>query len=408
MEVINDPGLAGLWGHSLGQGLQILAQGKVQQMQQQSARAKTFQALKSLGAPNEEASAMAMMPEKLQEKMLPNYITALARQRSENPQELQMQQAQNGLAALQGQSQAAPMQEISPMEPRAGLASIPTAQQNAQQFTKQLGVGKGEEVLNKVMQQAQPQQPQVQPEQETPIQQATQQMGKGVAPKSKKVSALGAMTPKEKMDLFKYSKKERKEILEGEKSANDSIRTLDRMEELNKGGKLINPILYKGLTKLGLDIQGLMNADTQEFEKLTTEFLKGMKSIFGARVSNIEMQQFVKGIPSLMQTPAGREAVIRNMRTVAQGAKIKANAMRDIMKENGGTPPLDLEERISERIDPQMNELSDNFRQGIEAPKAGDRLTSLPPAASFASGSIITNKKTGQRMKSDGSKWVKV
>jgi hypothetical protein len=406
MQVINETNPGGALGAAFGQGLAALAQSKMQQMQGKQSQDKTFQALKALGAPDEEASAMAMMPEKLQEKIFPNYITALARQRSEQPQEQQMQQPQNGLAALQGQAQAAPMQEISPMEPKAGLANIPTAQQNAQQFTKQIGVGKGAEVLNQVMQQAQ--QPQVQPQQETPIQQATQQIEKTVTPKVKKVSALAATTPKEKLELFKYSKAERKEILEGEKAANDSIRTLDRMEELNKGGKLINPILYKGLTKLGLDIQGLMNADTQEFEKLTTEFLKGMKSIFGARVSNVEMQQFVKGIPSLIQTPSGREAVIRNMRTVAQGAKIKANAMRDIMKENGGTPPLDLEERISERIDPQMNELSDNFRQGIEAPKAGDRLTSLPPAASFATGSIITNKKTGQRMKSDGSKWVKV
>jgi hypothetical protein len=54
-----------------------------------------------------------------------------------------------------------------------------------------------------------------------------------------------------------------------------------------------------------------------------------------------------------------------------------------------------------------MAALSDNFRQGIAAPSAGDRLSSLPPAVSMPVGTIIKNKKTGQSFKSNGDKWVK-
>ena len=130
MQVINETTPGERIGSAVGQGLSALLQHKLQHMQGQTAKTKTFQALKALGAPDEEAAAMANMPESLQAKMFPNYVNSLMEQRRSNPPQAQQaeqqpQQPQNSLAALQGLSAAAPSQEAAIGQPQAGIAPAP-------------------------------------------------------------------------------------------------------------------------------------------------------------------------------------------------------------------------------------------------------------------------------------------
>ena len=160
------------------------------------------------------------------------------------------------------------------------------------------------------------------------------------------------------------SKKFREEIGAQEKAAIDSDMRLGRLYTLAKKGELVNPVLYSGLQKIGLDIPGLMNPDTQEFDELVTNFLRDAKSIFGSRVTNYEMSTFIKSIPSLKNTNEGKMRIIRNLKLYNAASKLRAKTMQDIMEENGGEAPLYLQEKVSKKIKPQLDKISKMFAGG--------------------------------------------
>src|SRR5579859_5047227 len=122
------------------------------------------------------------------------------------------------------------------------------------------------------------------------------------------------LAQKEKAERFKITATERKEIADRAKSARQQLHDLDRMEELEKTGKLDTPGYVEFLKRSGLDIPALMNPESEEFQKLAAGFLRDAKSVFGARVSNYEIEQFLKTIPSLSQSPEGRKRVIANLK----------------------------------------------------------------------------------------------
>jgi len=192
---------------------------------------------------------------------------------------------------------------------------------------------------------------------------------------------------------------------------------IERMETLNEEGNLTNPALYAALHKAGLDFPVLLTPESQEFKKLTIDFLKDAKKIFGARVTNFEAEKFLESIPSLSQTKEGRRRVINNLKLFYRGSDLKAKALKEVIKENRGTPPLDLMEKVDEKVRPAMDQLAKEFKSGIrtgevkseqEKPSVGQRLNSLPNASQYPVGTEITNKKTGAVYRSDGKSWKRV
>ena len=105
--------------------------------------------------------------------------------------------------------------------------------------------------------------------------------------------------------------------------------------------------------------------DEEKFEKLSASFLKGMKDIFGARISNAEMNAFLTSIPTLGQTDAGKLSVIEDMELFNKAAEVKYKAMRQIIKENGGVPPANLQDQVEERSQYQLNKLSEIFKKDL-------------------------------------------
>jgi hypothetical protein len=161
------------------------------------------------------------------------------------------------------------------------------------------------------------------------------------------------------------------------KAAQTQKMELARLRELNRAGKLPSGGKWALMKKVGLDIPALLSADAQEFEKISTGFMKNMKDMFGARILQTEVDNFLKTIPSLMQTPEGRERVISNMESIADAAKIRFDIMRELKKENGGRRPRDMEELIEERASKQLDELAEQFKGGYGRKKAQTEAGSL-------------------------------
>ncbi len=164
----------------------------------------------------------------------------------------------------------------------------------------------------------------------------------------------------------------RTKVLEEKSSAQNVLDDLERMKELESGdAQLDTPGYVEFLERAGLNIPALMNPESEEFQKLRQTQLRDAKQYFGGRVSNFEMDQFLKSIPSLNQSPEGRKRVIANMERINKLKVKTADVMRKIIKENKGVPPLDLAEQVEEHMGPEREKIAEQFKKELkrEVPK---------------------------------------
>lgn len=184
------------------------------------------------------------------------------------------------------------------------------------------------------------------------------------------------MSAKEKADAFKLTKDERKEIASKARAARTNLQDLERLEELEREGKLDTPGYVEFLQRVGLDIPALMSPGSEEFQKIAQTFMRDAKTYLGARISNFELEQFLKTIPSLSQSPEGRKRVISNLKKLNRVALEYNKALHDVIKENKGVPPLDLSEKIDEKIDKRLDAITKKFKEDIakEVPPGQNKL----------------------------------
>jgi len=142
-------------------------------------------------------------------------------------------------------------------------------------------------------------------------------------------------------------------------------------------GSAINP-LAKGLGSAALAIQRKTSPDVEEFEKLSTDFIREAKEIFGARVTNQDLTAFMQIIPTLMQTDAGKNRVIENMRFFNKANHVRYNAMKQIIDTNGGKRPANIELLVDEYTQPQLDKLADQFKEGIVTTTSLPQLNAKP------------------------------
>jgi hypothetical protein len=173
-------------------------------------------------------------------------------------------------------------------------------------------------------------------------------------------------------------------INESAKGAYDSNLRLGRMEKLIDDGRVQSGVFFRGLQALeevpyigklaGIISAAVTNTNTQEFKKLSADFVKDAKQFFGSRVTENEVQLFLETVPSLVQTADGQKRVIHNMRLVNEAAKVRKSTMDELIKENNGERPMDLEslieKRSSEKLDNIAKRFVDEIRDTHVSPKS--------------------------------------
>ena len=97
------------------------------------------------------------------------------------------------------------------------------------------------------------------------------------------------------------------------------------------------------------------------FEKLSNEFIKNAKQYFGARVTEGEVRMYMKTVPTLMQTDAGKKKVIDNIRSLNELTEIEAKAARSIIRDNGGIAPIDIEQQVQDKISGKIDKVAKKF-----------------------------------------------
>lgn len=163
-----------------------------------------------------------------------------------------------------------------------------------------------------------------------------------------------------------------KEIQDKASAAKENDIRLQKMENLINTGKLTNPLfatalktLGKGIFGFGIDLSSLMSPESQEFEKLSTDFLKNVKDVFGARISNLEVEQFLKTVPTLIQSDEGKRSVIRNLKLFNEAAQVKRDAVKSLIDKYGSKLPFDFRFQAEELAEEKLDEIANRFGKVI-------------------------------------------
>lgn len=141
---------------------------------------------------------------------------------------------------------------------------------------------------------------------------------------------------------------------------------IQRLQELNEGGNL-----PKGLERWNVKFESgelrlpfLASADAQAFIKTINDFTTKAKDSFGARVTNFELNRFMKRLPQLLNTEDGRRVILRQMELLNQMNNLHDQATLDAFDSRGGVRKLDFDQaqRIGEKlIKPQIEELRKEY-----------------------------------------------
>lgn len=177
----------------------------------------------------------------------------------------------------------------------------------------------------------------------------------------------------------------------------EGFNRLNRMETLIRRGDLIpaqvasfldtlsHAIPIPGTGKsIGLNLKPFFySPDSQEFEKLSKDFLKNAKNFFGSRITQQEVQMFLDTVPTLMQTSEGQMAVIRNMKLFGEANLAKQRAMEEVIEDHGGFRPRNLEQLTEKKAKPLLDSIAQDFSRGSRLSQRYQAITSgrrLPSA----------------------------
>lgn len=350
VQVIKQTGLGSLLGESFGggvnQALQLLAQQKLQDMLQQKQAAQ----FKAGGLPE----VLAFMDPQVQASYLRDF--AAAQQSAQGQQ--QESQLNDILAQLTLSPQKASLsvldKEVTPREAYAAVHSP----EDVKQFYDE-------------------------PKAEAPgavLQQESIKLNNFLQREDLSPTMKNALRSKFAMRSDKLEKQQEKvdkatekyytEILENAEVAASGNERLNEMERIIEEGKLSNPLTAStvgALEKtLGVDLSWMLKEGSQRFKKVQAEFLKDLKKIFGARITDTDIREFMKSIPNLGQSDKAKMAVIRRLKDLNEARSLKSDIMKKIIEENGGYRPANLRSLVQERYKKALDQKAKEFNAGIK------------------------------------------
>lgn len=178
--------------------------------------------------------------------------------------------------------------------------------------------------------------------------------------------------------------------------------------ELSQTGKLPS-----GLGRINVDKSGNLrfpaaaSKEAQRFVKTFNEAASGAKGTYGSRVTNFDLEQYMKQFPSLANTPEAMSEMIEQLKIVNDINKVYYKNLSDIFKKAGGARKIDSDLAISlaeERTEPQIAELVKRFDDIGKTNTLDVAMKKFP--ARENQGKRLRNPETGEVLISDGVNWI--
>jgi hypothetical protein len=171
---------------------------------------------------------------------------------------------------------------------------------------------------------------------------------------------------KEEVEAHKLTQGYREKLLEGYEGTKRTLTQLGRLKTLNQNEALATPVLAKLADTFGVPLSVLSNPASEEFQKLSQDLLSNITKYFGNRILQVEVENFLKTIPTLSNSKEGRERIIKNMEMLLEPQKLAYEAYKDIRKKGGKIP----HEQILEKIEPNLDQLAEDFKNASGAGNA--------------------------------------
>lgn len=149
-------------------------------------------------------------------------------------------------------------------------------------------------------------------------------------------------------------------------------------------------------------MQSQLSEDAQEYSKLLADELGGVKGMVGSRVTNYDIQAYMKRLPSLINSPEGRRRVLRDLKLMNQLNKEYYTGLLDSVQEQGGVGNRSLSS-ITRDFKKRFAKRETELRKQLIA---GEKhaFNDLPDPATYV-GEEMVDEETGQRFISDGKEW---
>lgn len=195
-----------------------------------------------------------------------------------------------------------------------------------------------------------------------------------------KVDIFEGKTPKErnslKVDLLKENNKEYKENEEKLRKTDEEIMRYDQLERLNDSKKLPENMqrLNINWTTGDIRVPWLANEETQLFVKTINDFTVAAKDTFGARVTNFELGAFMKRLPTLANSEAGRRLILEQMKAMKGLDRLYNDSIRQVYDKYGAQG---IDRQNAERIARDLRkedeaQLKSDFSNAIKAQETYD------------------------------------
>ena len=212
--------------------------------------------------------------------------------------------------------------------------------------------------------------------------------------------------------ILKLNEPKLVELNERKRNLEQTGLTFDRMKEIldTEGDAFpssLSAALFDlegegGLSKLG---RSQLSPAAQEYTKLVVNQLADAKNTFGSRLTNLDVQTYLKGLPGLLNTPEGRERLLNQLRTINQINQLHAQGIANEFEKAGGVDKIPYSQAESRANKAQFKEMK-KLREQFVRPSA-QNFSSLPEASSYK-GVMIEDEETGQRFRSNGTEWEEV
>lgn len=147
----------------------------------------------------------------------------------------------------------------------------------------------------------------------------------------------------------------------------------------------------------------LLSPEAQEAVKLIADNLSGAKDTFGARVTNFDLQSYMKRLPTLLNSSEGRRRVLRDLRLMNKLNTMHQEGVLEIVEREGGPGKISLSQAERRYRKEHAKEIA-NLKKEFVSPEKYN-FTEKPDAKVY-SGRVIVDEETGEKFRSNGQEWV--
>lgn len=150
---------------------------------------------------------------------------------------------------------------------------------------------------------------------------------------------------------------------------------LMQLQKQSTNEQIVSPSSAKFLELMGIPLGVLENPSSELYQKVSQDLLKGLPETYGNKILAVEVDNFLKTIPTLLNSPDGRRMIASNMLKLGEMKEVYYNEMRRQQREsldNNKPFPRDFQQRVFDQVKPQIDKINNQFVKLSE-------ITSVPP-----------------------------